>query len=376
MKKTSILILVGFAIVLGAAGILFELSQSASWNRAKTDRRVLPDLAVNEVSKIRMQSSKATLTLEKKDQIWCVAERNDYPAEFQKIRHLTQTLWELKAVQAMQVGPSQFARLKILGPGEGVDSGTEIKLMGNQEKAFGTLIIGKSMDQGEQTGPGGRFVFNPATKDRVYLVSERLSEVDPLIVGLWLDETFIQPGALKEIIQSAWPNNPGWRLSRENETTPWKLDGATADEKLDPAFEGSLGTFTPSIQDVAPESTPSDLTGFRDPFRVELKTFDGFDYVFVLGKQGPDKTRYLQVKVSADIALTRTPDPGETPDDKRKKDEAFDQKAVILKSRLVKEKAFEKWIYLVSDSTVESLLKRRDEIIAKPAPAPSPETNK
>jgi hypothetical protein len=281
-------------------------------------------------------------------------------------------LWELKAAQDMQIGPSQFARLKIVAPAEGADSGTEIELQGDQEKPLGTVIIGKSMDQGEQTAAGGRFVFNPAVKGRVYLVSERFSEVDPLIVGLWLDQTFIQPDALKEIIQSAWTNNPGWKLSRENETSPWKLDGAAPDEKLDPVFEGSLGSFAPSFQDVAPESTPSDQTGLKDPFRVELKTFDGFNYAIVLGKEAPDKSRYFQVKVSANIASTRTPGPDETPDDKRKKDEEFDKKVTSLKERLVKEKTFETWIYLVPGSMVEPLLKRRDEIIAKPTPTASP----
>jgi hypothetical protein len=37
-----------------------------------------------------------------------------------------------------------------------------------------------------------------------------------------------------------------------------------------------------------------------------------------------------------------------------------------MRERLNKEKRFEQWIYLVPDSMVESILKRRDEILAKP----------
>ena len=371
MKKKSLFILIGLAILLGAAGTVFELSRSAGWNNTKADRRVLPDLAVNDISKIKLASPKASITLEKKNEIWSVTERNDYPADFQKIRDLTKSLWELKAAEEMQVGPSQFARLKIVAPDQGNDAGTEIDLLGDKDKALGSVIIGKSMEQGEQSGPGGRFVLNLAAKDHVDLVSERFSNVDPLVIGLWLDQAFIQPDALKEIVQSAWTNNPGWKLSRENETAPWKLDGAAPNEKLDPAFEGSLGAFTPSFQDVAAGSTPLDQTGFQDPFKVELKTFDGFDYAILMGKEGPDKARYFQVKVSADIATSRTADPNEKPEDKRKKDEEFDKKVTDLKDRLAKEKKFEQWIYLVPGSTVESLLKRRDEIIAKPTPTPT-----
>jgi Domain of unknown function (DUF4340) len=364
MKKS--LLLSCLAILLGAAGIYFEICQSASWSSAKTDRRILPNLPLNDISKINLQSANAAVTLEKKNGTWSVADRNDYPADFQKIRDLTQKLWELKAVQEMQVGLSQFSRLKIGTPGQGDGSGTKIELLGDQNKELGSLIVGKSMEQGEQRGPGGRFIFNPATKDRVYLVSERFSEIDPLIVGLWLDPAFFQPDQLKEIDQKPWANNPGWKVSRGDDKAPWTLEGATKDEKLDPAFEGSLDSFSPVFQDVCPPSTSSDLTGLNAPFEAELKTFDGFSYSIILGKPGPGKARYFQVKVSADFPTTRSPSGDETPEAKRKNDEEFDRKIAALKERLKKEKRFEEWIYLVPDSTVESILKRRDEILAKP----------
>jgi hypothetical protein len=72
------------------------------------------------------------------------------------------------------------------------------------------------------------------------------------------------------------------------------------------------------------------------------------------------------VKVSADFPTTRSPSADETTEAKRKNDEEFDRKIAALKERLKKEKHFEQWIYLVPDSTVESILKRRDEILAKP----------
>jgi uncharacterized protein DUF4340 len=372
MKKNQLFILIGLAILLGAVGILFKVSRSAGWSSVKIDRRVLPDLPINKISKMKMQAANTSVTLEKKNQVWSVAERNNYPADFQKIRDLTKTLWELKAVQEMEVGPSQFPRLKIVAPGSGENSGTEIQLLDDQDKALGSLIVGKSIAQGEGAGYGGRFIFNPATKDRVYLVSERFTNIDPLTVGPWLNQTFIQLGALKEIDQRAWANNPGWKISRENDTAPWGLEGAAPDEKLDPAFEGSVGTFSPNFQDVLSGSTPPTETGFQNPFQIKLKTFDGFDYSIALGKESPEKARYFQVKVSADFPVTRTPEPNETPEEKQKKDKEFDQKIANLKERLEKEKRFEQWIYLVPAYSVESILKRRDEIIAKPTPVKSP----
>ena len=114
MKKNHLLLLVAAAIFVGLAGIYFQISRSAGWNDSKTDRRIFQNLAVNDVTKIQIRSAAGTVTLEKKGDEWRVAERDDYPADFEKIRDLIKTLWALKAGQEMQVGPSQFGRLKVL----------------------------------------------------------------------------------------------------------------------------------------------------------------------------------------------------------------------------------------------------------------------
>jgi Domain of unknown function (DUF4340) len=372
MNRNRFLILVSVAILLALAGGLFQFSRSKSWQESKSDRLVLPDLAVNDISKIQLRTAADTVTLEKKDAVWRVAERSDYPADFERIRQFIQTLWGLKAAQEMQVGPSQFGRLKIAAPSEGPSSGTEIDLKGANDKPIGTVIVGKGTEQGEEHTSGGRFVYNPAVKDRVYLVSESFLNLDPLTPSQWLDKAFIVPDELKEITQSPWSNNPGWKISRDNQKADWKLDNAQPAEKLDESIGRTLQIFTPNFVDIRPSSTSQDETGLKDPFHVQLTTFDGFRYDLFLGKQAPDKGRYAQVKVAADLPPTRTPEAGEKPEDKTKRDEEFAKKQANLKQRLEKEKKYEQWIYILPDYNVETLLKRRDEIVAKPSPSPSP----
>jgi hypothetical protein len=375
MKKNHLLLLLSVAIVVSLAGIFFQFSQSDRWNNAKTDRTIFQNLPVNDITKIQIRSVPATVTLEKKGDAWRVAEREDYPADFTKIRDLTRMLWELKAGQETQVGPSQLGRLKLIAPGQGTDTGLEINLQGEKDKQIASLIIGKSVDRtnaSTDTPATGRFVYNPVVKDRVYLVSESFLSVDPVSVGSWLDKTFITPGELEEIDQAAWSNNPGWKVTRKDPKAEWQLGNPQPDEKLDKAIVQNLSTFSPTFVDVRPPSTSQDETGLKDPFKITVKTFDGFTYVLLVGKAGLDKTRYLQLSVSADLTATRTPDPNESADDKKKKDEEFDKKAAALKERLEKEKRFEKWIYLVPEWNLEQILKRRDEILSKPSPSPAP----
>jgi hypothetical protein len=373
MKKKNLLLLSAVAVVVGLAGIYFQISQYAGWNDSKTDRTIFQNLAVNDITKIQVRSAPASATLEKKGDAWGVVEREGYPADFTKIRDLIKLLWGLKAGQETKVGPSQLGRLKLLEPGQGADTGVEIDLKGAKDIA--SLIIGKSVERTNATtgsSGAGRFIYNPAVKDRVYLVSETFFSVDPVSVGAWLDKTFIVPGDLREIDQAAWSNNPGWKVVRRDPKAEWQLADPKAGENLDKAVAESFSTFAPTFVDVRPLSVSPDESGLKDPFKVTVKTFDGFTYDLLLGKEGPEKARYLQLSVSADLPSARTSDPNEKADEKKKKDEEFDQKIKSLKDRLEREKRFEKWVYLVPDYNIEQILKRRDEILAKATPSPSP----
>ena len=375
MKKNHLLILLAVAVVVGLAGIYFQISQYAGWNDSKTDRTIFPNLAVNDITKIQIRSVPSSVSLERKNDAWGVTEREDYPADFTKIRDLIKLLWGLKAGQEMQVGPSQLGRLKLIAPGQGAEAGTEIDLEGDKEKDLASLIIGKSIDR-NSAGAGstttGRFIYDPATKDRVYLVSEPFFSVEPVSVGSWLDKAFITPGEVEEIDQAPWSNNPGWKVIRKDSKSDWQLEDSQPGETLDKSFAESLSSFAPTFTDVRPASVSTDETGLKDPFKVTVKTFDGFTYDFLIGKESPDKARFLRLTASANLLSARTSDANESADDRKKRDEEFNQKNKTLQERLEKEKQFEKWVYLVPDWNLEQILKRRNEILSKTTSSPSP----
>src|SRR5260221_10138965 len=143
MKRKQVYLLLGIALVLTIAGTIFQIRQSSTWKGETGDREIYPNLAVNDVTKVRVQTGKENLTLQTSGDIWQVTERYGYPADFAKIRELLRSLWELKYVRALEVGPSQLGRLQLLPPGQGDQSGTEIELLGTSDKQIATLILGK-----------------------------------------------------------------------------------------------------------------------------------------------------------------------------------------------------------------------------------------
>jgi hypothetical protein len=95
MKRKQVYLLLGIALVLTIAGTIFQMSQSSTWKGETGDRDIYPNLAVNDVTKVRVQTGKENLTLQTAGDIWQVAERYGYPADFAKIRELLRSLWEL-----------------------------------------------------------------------------------------------------------------------------------------------------------------------------------------------------------------------------------------------------------------------------------------
>ncbi|MBV9673857.1 MAG: DUF4340 domain-containing protein, partial [Verrucomicrobia bacterium] len=302
------------ALLLGIIGAMVLLSRSSGWENQQKGRTIFGDLPVSEVTQVLIRSSTASLTLEKKDQSWTVAERYNYPADSEKIRDLIRNLWELKPVRDLQIGASQLGRLNLKSPDSKTDSGIAITFNVGKEKQSQSLIIGKSIQGGENSPSAtGRFIYVPSNKGRVYVVAQSFNSVDPIVIGDWLDKQFISPGELKEIEQTAWSNNPGWKVTRESSNSSWHLANATSGEKINDDVSARLGYFSPTFSDVRSLSDSSEETGLQKPFRVTVVTFDGFLYVFLIGKQNADKQRFIRIKVDAQLQTARAATENEKP---------------------------------------------------------------
>jgi uncharacterized protein DUF4340 len=373
MKRKQVYLLLGIALILVIAGTIFQMRQSSTWKGESSNRQIYSNLAVNDVTKVRVQAGKENLSLQTSGDGWQVAERYGYPADFAKIRELLRSIWELKYVRALEVGPSQFGRLQLLPPGQGDQSGTEIDLLSNGDKKVATLILGKKPSSSESAPGSGRFALNPEKKEQVYLIDETFPSLDPLNPSSWLNKQFIDTQKVRSVVRGNVGNAVGWKVSRKDEHADWELQDAAANESLEKENANPLSSLSISLQDVRPENTPVSETGLQQPLVVELETFEGFRYRLEIGGAGPEQTHFLGVKVSANLTETRTPQANETPEEKTKKDAEFNQHLDEWKIRLASEQKLEHWVFLVSDWSLDPLLKARTDFVKKAEPSPTPQ---
>jgi hypothetical protein len=380
MKGKHLALLLLLVVVLGGAAFLSQKSSSSSWSAtaAGAGGKVI-NLPLNDVARVVIKASDGEVNLVKKDDTWTVAERADYPASFEKVSDLLRKSWDLKTVQEVKVGPSQFARLELVAPDKDGGKGTLVEFKDKDGKRLEGLLLGKkNMRKGDGEMPGmggfpvGRYVMPAADKAKVSLVSESFEDatVKP---DQWLKRDFFKLENPVSITLAGTTDAQHWKLTRENTTSDWALADLKPGEELDKNKTSSFGSIfsSASFSDVlAPDAKPAD-TGLDKPTVATIETSDHFIYSVKIGKL-TGESYPITLEVRANLPKERTPGKDEKPEDKTKLDDEFKANLQRQEEKLAGEKKFEGRPYLVARFTIDSLLKDRAALLAEKKPEPAP----
>ncbi|MGA2865965.1 MAG: DUF4340 domain-containing protein [Verrucomicrobiota bacterium] len=388
MNRKQLVILLVLVIILGAAGLLLRQHSQSSWQSAgkRIGQKLLGDnFPVNDVAQIALKQGTNELSLVKKDNLWRVRERNDYPASFQEISDFLLKARDLKIVQTEKAGPSQLPRLALV-PGQGSNAALVVDFKDQHGKTIQSLLLGKKHlrkserpspfgDMGDEGWPDGRYVKAGSQPQEVALISDALSNIEPR-PEQWLNKDFFKIEKIRSLA-ATFPNaTNSWKLTRDTEAGEWKLAEAKPGEQLDATKASGVASplGAPSFTDVAAGAKPATL-GLDKPTVVSVETFDNFTYTLKLGQKTNDNYP-LTLTVAGQFPKERAPGKDEKPEDKTRLDKEFKDNQKKLEEKLSQEKTYEPWTYLVSTWTVESLLKERSQLLVEKKEEPKKEEPK
>jgi hypothetical protein len=382
MNRQQLTYLLLAGVIIGGLALFMARRGAASYQTTTQllGQRVLPEFPMNEVAHIHIRDATNELNLVRQDERWRVQERHNYPADFTAISGLLQKFWDMKIVQAEDVGPSQLPRLQLADPRDSVGTGTGtllgFRITSGDEIA--SLLLGRQhMRQGSDpspmgggTVPDGRYLRVLNGSGRVVLVSDALSEVTPNATR-YLNKDFFRVEKINALTVTP-PNSVPWRLVKEVEGGSWQLVNSDVEghQSLDSAktsFANNVLAY-PSFVDVIDPDRPAEETGMDQPWVVEIATFEGLHYTAWIGSPNQDEQYHFAVAVRGDYPRERVPAENESQEDRERLDREFQAQLTRLDEKLMREKQFENWIYLVSKWTVDPLLKSRNELLAD-APA-------
>ena len=377
LKQLGILIVA--VIIIGGAGLMLHNRQKSSWKGGGADvgKKLMGDnFPINDVGHISVEHGTNTLNLVKKEDLWRVRERGDYPANFSQISDLLLKLRDLKIVQVEDIGPSQLARME-LAQGQGTNSAVVVQFDDQADKPIRTLLLGKmhmkkspapSPMEGGGDFPDGRYVEVGTNSHQVALVSDSLETLDAN-PDSWLNKDFFKVEKPKSIEVDFPVATNSWKLTRETETGDWKLANTNAGEELDTSkVSGVTSPFSsPTFNSVLPGAK---LEGTNAPTVVKIDTFDGFNYTINVGGKTNDDY-FLTLSVTAKPAVERVAGKDEKPEDKVRLDKEFKDAQQKTADKLKQEQAYQQWTYLVPGWTVDTVLKERSQLLAEKKTAPT-----
>jgi hypothetical protein len=376
MKQKQLLILLVLVVALGVVGYILRRNQQDAFVKgggAAVGKKLFGELPINNVAQISIKHMTNDLTLAKKDDLWRVRERNDYPANFSSIREFLTKAADVKAVQVETVGASHLDRFAF-APGEGSNSPVIVDLRDKDGKLVKSFSLGKKHmrksdrpspfgDMDNEGFPDGRYIkLNDS--DSVALVSEPFANVEPK-PDQWLNKDFFKVEKIRSISAAFPAQTNSWKVTRETESGEWKLTDAKPGEQLDSGKTSGLNNAlsSPDFSDVVVNPKPEQL-GLDKPAVITIDTFDNFTYTLKVG-QKTNEIYPLTVTVSAQLAQARAPGKDEKPEDKDKLDKEFKEKQKKIEDKLAEEKRLEKWTYLVSNWPLEPVMKDRSQLLAE-----------
>ena len=378
MNSSQFKKLIVLLLIVGGVGFLFWSMDRKAWEQSESNLggKVIPDFPLNDVASITLKDADNEIAVARKDEIWTVTDRWDYPADFSKVRDLVQDVWDLKVTRNITAGPSQYGRLGLVTPGKGADSGILLTFKDASNGEVGNLLLGKehmrkseapSQFGGGGEFPDGRYVLPNGNGEAIALVSETFSSVD-VDPTYWLSKDFLKVEKLQSVKVTHPEPADSWSISRDSDTADMVLAGLEEGEELDSTKSYSLKNIlsSPSFDDISDPSSAAEDLGLDTPITAELKTFDGFTYTVKLGKASSEDKYPISVAVSADIASEREKPEDEKEEDSERLDKEFNDNKQKLEEKLENEKAYEAWTYIVSKWTVDALLNKRADLIKQP----------
>jgi len=287
------LVLVVVLAVLGGGALVYQQQERARRpdNAGALGQVLLKDLKAAEIATLRIvepgatqsgaTQSGATLTLERGEAGWAIAERAGFPADVAKVREFALKLLSLKVGQSEPIGEKDRARLELDA------SGTLVELLAADGRQLARLIVGKKyfkreVDNPEKALGDGRFVMLPAEPKTIYTVS------DPLLLatartGEWIDRASFKVEKVRSL-EVKYPDGAAWRIERNADNADWKLAGVAAGEKLE-VTKANAATYSLSLLDLA-DVAPGDArdTGLDKPILVNATTLEGRAYAIKVGR--------------------------------------------------------------------------------------------
>ncbi|MEC8510604.1 MAG: DUF4340 domain-containing protein [Planctomycetota bacterium] len=201
--KTGTITILGVATGLVAAGAWYTSASRAAGNAAiPRNTPLLPALQeqINDVASLAVTTADGTVTLERGEEGWTLAEKAGYPARADRVRTLLFELRDARVIEEKTADPARFTRLGLEAPDAEGSSARRIVILSNSGETLCDVLVGdRSSSQGGfapgQPAPDAQTFVHPEGDGPALLVSGGF-QADARANG-WLDQELLDISAAR-----------------------------------------------------------------------------------------------------------------------------------------------------------------------------------
>ncbi|MFA6291109.1 MAG: DUF4340 domain-containing protein, partial [Victivallales bacterium] len=289
-------LLISIVILAALCLIVYSMlkKDSSSWNSGKYSaggENLIANLDVNKICKLTVTQGTEVSNIVRNENGWTISEKGGYPAEFRKIAMLLGVLAEVKTVQDLQVGKSQFDKLGLSDSDRENGNAILVELSEEPDKKAYSILLGKMHFKKEEnpnpffgSAPDGRYVMVLEGKSQPKLISQTFDEIGGSPVS-WTDKSFVEIDKIKSIDVRKKAADEGWKLMKNSENEIFSLSDLKEGEELDSAKIAALGNLLKNVSFLDVSPLPANFAGDT----VVIETFDGFKYEITIAPQEKDK---------------------------------------------------------------------------------------
>jgi hypothetical protein len=386
-KKTPLFVLITLVLVTAAWYVVRQRAPETEVGTAL----LFPDLAgrVNDIATIELKSGTRSVTLAREGQAWVLADRDRYPAVYERVKRLVLNVAELRTIEPKTSRPDSYARIGV----EDVDQAGATSLLLTLKDGTGApvaaLLVGREREGGATGALQHARYVRRAGEAQAYLAT---GELDASAEAMdWTDRLLadIQASRIREITIEH-PGEPPVRLHRDKpETVDYTLADIPAGHR--PKAVASLSGLATTFEQLRFDDVRAAAAAW--PQEQTVATLRGFDGLIAKARSVViDGRTWVKLEFAFDPAgvtaalpaaaeiptLPLPPREGEPPADAKPAPPAAPSVADEVKAL---NERVGPWIYALPEFKLDMLTKTMAGLIAKieepkapPATPPDPLT--
>ena len=388
-SKTIIVLVIVLALLVGIVAIQKKKQAQSEVTEIATGDVVIPDMDVNAVAEIKIQSGDDVVTLKRGDDGWIVPDRYGYRADFNKLADVVTKIADLKVGQVVQGAEFMLDEY-------GLDADADVKpttvtLLDSSGNEEAVIVLGeeRTSSTGDQMGmgwspPAGRYI--QIDKDGPVVVVDEVFYGMEADADAWLSKALVAVPKADVTDVTVKQDGESYTLT-SIAPNQFELEGLQPGKKTKKPTVDQVAGALQNVQaiSVADPDAENLEDNFAEVVEYTAQAKDGVVYTMLIGKKSEDnKGKYVRLKFdfTEPEAPSRDDIAASVPKEENGEalsDEAYNQRvesthlaAVENYEKQVAEtqekvaklkKDFEPWTYVIATYNADNMTTPRDQLI-------------